>query len=355
LSETSRDGGAERVRYAYDSAGGVTVTDNSDRVTRLAFGLGGQLAQVRDGEGNIVNLGYDRSFQLTGLTGPSGERYSYTYDTNGNLTNINDPLRQTTSFSYETTFNQLAGFQDVRGNGIQYHYDTKGNLERITYEDNTSEVFTYYANGTVKTWSNRRGQTVTSKDFLDTPGIDHQYQYDSHGNLTLAQDPSGTTHLTPDPATGLLKRIEYLGGRFFAFEYNAAGQRTKRTDQDGHIENYNYDSAGRLDTMADENFALIVDYDYDSAGHLQRKTLGNGVYTTYDYDNAGNVAHLVNYEPDASILSRYDYIYDPSGRRTGMSTLDGDWTYEYDPLGQLTHAVFDSLNAAIPYQDLTYV
>ena len=37
------------------------------------------------------------------------------------------------------------------------------------------------------------------------------------------------------------------------------------------------------------------------------------------------------------------------------TTLDGQWTYSYDAIGELTHAVFASNNpSAIPNQDLQY-
>src|SRR5262249_4003442 len=93
LTESSADGGAERVRYAYDSAGGVTVTDATDRTTFLAYGLGGQLEQVRDGAGRVVDLTNGMGM-LMQLVGPSGEKYAYSYDANSNLTSLRDPLRQ---------------------------------------------------------------------------------------------------------------------------------------------------------------------------------------------------------------------------------------------------------------------
>jgi YD repeat-containing protein len=99
----------------------------------------------------------------------------------------------------------------------------------------------------------------------------------------------------------------------------------------------------------------VVLYEYDAAGRIALKTLGNGVYTTYDYDAAGQLLHLVNHKADATVLSRFDYSYDSRGRRISMGTLDGAWTYSYDDIGQLTHAVFASTNPAIPDQDLLYV
>ncbi len=85
LVETSRDGGAERVRFEYPGVGEVKVIDATGRATIYEYGLGGQLAQVRDGLGNTLSLGYDRFSQLTRLTGPNGERYNYSYDSRGNL------------------------------------------------------------------------------------------------------------------------------------------------------------------------------------------------------------------------------------------------------------------------------
>ena len=180
----------------------------------------------------------------------------------------------------------------------------------------------------------------TSKDDPTTPGIDDTYTYDAAGNLTSATDSSGTTTMTYDPNTNLLTRIDYPGGLFFTFEYDAAGRRTKRTDQDGHVENSTYDALGRLDTMTDENGALIVHYEYDAAGRLSKKTLGNGVYTLYVYDSAGQVTRLLNLRADGSILSRFDYTYDASGLQSSMTTLDGTYTYGYDPLGQFTSVTY---------------
>jgi RHS repeat-associated protein/uncharacterized repeat protein (TIGR01451 family) len=350
LTQTSGDNGGEAVSYAYDTAGGVTVTDATGRVTHLAFGLAGQRAQVRDGQGRVVNFGYGSQMQLTQLLGPAGEKYSYTFDTRGNLTGVRDPRRQSTIFSYDPTFNQLTSFTDARGNGLVYTYDGHGNLTAITYPDGTSEQYTYDTQGDVLAAKNRRGQTVTysynaagqvtSKDDSTTPGAGFTYGYDAAGNLTSATDASGTMMMSYDPATDLLTRIDYPGGHFFTFRYDAAGRRTQRTDQDGNVVTYAYDALGRLDHMTDGKGALIVHYEYDAAGRLSKNTLGNGVYTTYEYDAAGDVLHLVNFKPDSTILSRYDYTYDQSGRVTSMATLTGTQTYGYDPLGQVTSVTY---------------
>ena len=156
-------------------------------------------------------------------------------------------------------------------------------------------------------------------------------------------------------------RIDYPGGRFFTFEYYASGQRKNRTDHDGNVVNYIYDTLGRLDQMTDTTGALIVAYDYDLAGRLELKTLGNAVYTTYDYDDAGRLEHLVNHAPDDTAISRFDYTYDGNmtakteggvttaytydveNRLIGVSTPTDTWTYTYDAFGDRIASTHNSV------------
>ena len=100
--------------------------------------------------------------------------------------------------------------------------------------------------------------------------------------------------------------------------------------------NYQYDALGRLASITDGSGSLIVSYPYDTNGRLSRKDMGNGTYTTYTYDADSRILDLINYAPDGTILSRFDYTYDSRGRITSMNTLQGTWTYTYDDLGQLT-------------------
>ena len=94
--------------------------------------------------------------------------------------------------------------------------------------------------------------------------------------------------------------------------------------------------------MTNELNALVVLYQYDAAGRIATKTLGNGMSTTYQYDPAGQLLALTNALADGTLVSFFNYTYDSRGRRTSMASLDGRWTYQYDDIGQLTHAVLAS-------------
>jgi len=87
--------------------------------------------------------------------------------------------------------------------------------------------------------------------------------------------------------------------------------------------NYTYDGAGRLQALFDAEGMNLVTYSYDSLGRLAREDKSNGTYTTYTYDAAGQLLHLINYAPDSTVNSRFDYTYDLLGRRIAMATLDG--------------------------------
>lgn len=152
-----------------------------------------------------------------------------------------------------------------------------------------------------------------------------------------------------------LTKISYPTGRFLEYTYDAVGSRTRIVDQDGNAVNYAYDTAGRLVGLTDENENSIVSYTYDTVGRLVREDNGNETYTTYEYDASGQLLNIVNYTADDSVNSRFDYTYDNLAQRTGVRTLDGEWTYSYDAIGQLTGADFDSTNSEIADQNITYI
>jgi YD repeat-containing protein len=364
LASTYRDGGAEAITFSYDTAGTVTATDALGNPSQFFFDDWGTILKSTNPLGNSVLLSLDANRNLSSVTDPAGRTSLFQYDSGDNLTRFTDAMGHATSFTYTADFNRLDKLTDANGNLTDYNYDSHGNLTNITYADGSLERWAYDSLGQSTTWTNRRGTPVgftyngdgqiTRKTYADGTHVD--YLYDARGNLTSATDATGTTTLSYD-AHDYLTRIDYPGpgGRWLAYTYESGGRRATSTDQLGHQLFYEFDTVGRLSRITDESSAQVVLYEYDAAGRIALKTLGNGVYTTYDYDAAGQLLHLVNHKADATVLSRFDYSYDSRGRRISMGTLDGAWTYSYDDIGQLTHAVFASTNPAIPDQDLLYV
>ena len=361
LVGTTRDGGQEGVAFSYPTPGQVTATDSLGDSATIFYDARGLPVETRDALGNISTAQYDtKTLQIGRITEPTGQTRTFAYDAQGNITSATDELGYKTTF-LSGQFNRVTALTDANGNTTTFDYDPSGNPLRTTYADGSSERSTFDPLGDPLSFTNRNGQTityaynaagqVTSQTFPD--GSHSDFSYDARGNLRTAVDATGTITLTYD-AADRLTRVDYPGGLFLQFTLDSAGRRTRMVDQTGYTVNYQYDAVGRLAGLTDGANSPVVTYTYDSAGRLARKDNGNGTYITYQYDANGNVIHLINFAPDKTVSSQFDYTYDPLGRRTSMATLDGTWTYSYDDTGQLTHAVFASTNASVPSQDLAY-
>ncbi|MGD9731944.1 MAG: right-handed parallel beta-helix repeat-containing protein, partial [Desulfamplus sp.] len=360
LSTVARDNNAEKITFSYEDSGRVNATDVLGNTSRFFFDYTGRMVKGENALGEAVRLSFDELGNLSTITDPDGISSTFQYNNRGNIVEISDALRQTTKFTYTRNLNRLASVTDAKGNRSNYDYDNSGNLNSITYPDGSSESWVYDAKGNPTAWTNRRGKAVnftydsdgnvTGKTYSD--GSQASYAYDNRNNLTQAVDKSGTTTFIYD-ANDYLVRIDYPNNRWLAFTYDTVGRRSSSSDQLGYTINYYYDNGGRLSRISDGT-TDIVSYDYDLVGRLDRKTMGNGVYTTYSYDAAGRLLSLVNYTPNNQELSRFVYTYDRRSRRTSMTTNYGKWTYSYDDIGQLVHAVLVSADAAIPNQDIVY-
>ncbi|HXR47355.1 MAG TPA: RHS repeat-associated core domain-containing protein [Candidatus Limnocylindrales bacterium] len=368
LVGTYLGGNAEALTFTYDIGGKVTVTDGIGNATKFYYDHRGLLAKTEDALGNAVHLAFDDSYNLVSIMDPTGRSYNYAYDDKGNVTRSTDPMGHNSQFGFTSDYNRLALVKDAKGNPTKYDYDPYGNVQSITYADNSVEEWSYDYQGNPQTWQNRRGHEtfytcdnsgrVTGKYFAD--GSATEYTYDTRGNLTNSTtydtilNPLESVSMTYD-ASNRLARMDYPGGKYLTFSYDSAGRRTSSLDQLGHRLDYYYDVAGRLQSMTNELNALVVLYDYDPAGRIARKTVGNGMFTTHQYDPTGQLLKLTNSLANDTVISRFNYSYDSRGRRSSMDTLDGHWTYDYDDIGQLTHAVFASTTTNIPNQDFTYV
>jgi RHS repeat-associated protein len=362
LARTYGDGQAEATSYAYGPAGEVTVTDATGSRQTFLLDDRGQLVRTTDSLSNTAGYIPDENGWPVRLTKPDGTTFSFHYDAQGNLAGLVDPLGGQLNMGYDPSFNQLSSLTNAAGNSLHLDYDRKGNLAQIAYPDGRSESWSYDEAGRLAAWTNGRGQTT--RYTYDAHGLllrqepaggsPWEFSYDAHRNLVAATGGGKTTTLAYDDADHLT-RVTYPSGLFLEFTYDAGGRRTRSVDQDGLAVNYGYDAFGRLVSLTDQNNVALVAYTYDAVGRLQRKDLGNGVSTTYTYNSANQLLSLTNQRADGVVLSRFDYTYDRLGRRTQVGTLEGQWSYVHDAVGQLTQATFASNDPAVPNQDLTYM
>ncbi len=345
---------------SYDQPGEITGTDALSNVVREFYNEDGLMVKSIDALGNPTYFSYDAAGSLLKMTDATGDFFGYTYDSRGNLATMTEPLGHATSFTY-SPLGQLTSLRDANNNVTNYAYGASGNPSSITYADGSQENFTFNSLGQPLSFVQRNGQAigysydsagnVTKETFAD--GSHYDYTYDVYGNLLTAIDAGGTTSFAYN-ALGRMTSVNYPGGNSLTFTYNSKGGVTRIVDQSGYTTNYAYDSAGRPWKVLDAANNPLATYTYDAMSRVVRQDNANDTYTTIAYDANGNILHLINFAPDNSVNSRSDYSYNLLGQMTGMATLDGAWTYSYDTGGQLTRAVFTSINPAISNQDLAY-
>ena len=367
------EGDPEEVRYAYDLGALHIITDEG--TSTLYHNAFGQVARLVDPTGQVFDRHFDDQQRIVREVTPGNFAVNIRYDSFGLPSRIIDPLGNRVKLSYGqggvsfadqagVKFSsgwRLTGFEDPLGRSTAFQRDDRGHLIGIVYPDGAIESFSYDASGLPLTYQNRRQQVhkfstnelgqLVQREGPD--GVTEEFSYDDYGRLLTATNRQGTTRFEYDDA-GRLTLAEYPNGRFLRYEYNENGQLTRLEDQDGSATVYAYDNLGRLQQVTDANGSPIVAYAYDALGRLVLETRGNGATTAYEYDSISRLLSLIHVGPDSETLEHFSFQYDTAGRRTGMSTLDGQWTYTYDAIGQLTAAVFESANPDIPDQDLEY-
>ncbi|MDE5122926.1 MAG: hypothetical protein O4965_23915, partial [Trichodesmium sp. St19_bin1] len=316
--------------------------------------------QMTDALGRQTQMRYDQNGNLSQVVAPDGGVTGFVYDELDNLLAQTGTDGNTTNFEYEPNFNQLSVVTDAKDNQLKYSYDDRGNATDIIYADGSRDRFKYDSEGNLILTTNRReGQVGYSYDDVDRlihkqfgNGDSLNYEYDDRGNLIKVTDESGETVMVYDDADRLTK-ITYPTERWLEFTYEN-NRRSSMVDDSGGIVKYGYDGVGRLRKLTDGENELIVQYSYDNIGRLAKEENGNGTATVYEYDDVGQLVKLTNFDADNQVNSQFEYSYDDLGRRSTAKTLDGDWEYGYDAVGQLISAKFDSSNSEIPDQNLSY-
>lgn len=412
--------------YGYDLASNLTSANDNDsdiqftydalnRVATAVTGTGGvqpivTLTNVYDAVGNRTTLtdsvtgstvfGYDDAGRLNALTSPGAVSLTLSHDAAGRITSIARPNGVDTGYSYNSA-GQLAqlSHEDVSVTLSEFglSYDSAGSLTSIaeltqtrlfTYDDlqrlvsggtaTAPESYSYDAEG------NRTASHLSSSHAIDAAnrllGDDQfSYTYDANGNLTSKTDlvSLDTTTYSYD-AQNQLVRIDFPGGAFVEYAYDALGRRIQKTDgtiatkyvYDGEDIVLEFDGADALQasyTHGDRrDQPLLMDrggqtffYHADHLGSLRLLTdsLGAAV-NSYGYDSYGNFesrAETVSnpftftgreFDPESGLYYYRARYYDPlSGRFLSEDPLD----FFGGTLNLYSYVFNDPLNLVDPF------
>ncbi|MYV40169.1 type IV secretion protein Rhs [Streptomyces sp. SID1328] len=333
-AETDFDG--RRLAYTHDAAGNLqSRTDALGQVIRYQRNFLGQVTR-KDLQGHITEYAYDLTDQLAQATSPdctltllrdrfgllhsetvNGRTVSYSYDQWGRLSSRTTPTGAVTTWHYDAT--GLPAQMIAAGRTVEFTYDAAGRELSRRIGNNLH-------------WSNQwdragrlTAQTIAT-DSRPQPIQQRGYSYRADGNLTHIDDPStGPRHITLDSA-GRVTAIQAANWNE-TYAYDEAGNQAFASWPASHP---GHEATGtRSYTGTRLNEAGTVRYQHDTLGRvtLRQKTRLSRKPDTwrYEWDTEDRLTSVIT--PDGS---RWNYTYDPLGRRTSKYRLatDGETVIE---------------------------
>jgi len=338
-----KDAGLNTTTFAYDTRGRLTaVTDALTHTTVYEYDLAGRVKKVTLPDNSFVTFTYDLAGRRTRMTDARGNSTDYEYDTAYRLKKVTDAAAKTVSYSYDLMSN-VASMTDQLGRVTNYEYDESDRPVKMSYPEATVgagrpfATIEYDAAGNVTKRTDTAGQaTLFAYDsasrlmkVTDAALKDTLYEYDGRSRLTAVVDPLAQRYEFGYDAMGHLTQVR-RGGLTMSFAYDAAGNRTRRTDYKGVVTDYTYDPLNRLTTVSYPNNTSVT-YSYDVASHLTSATNQTGT-VAIGYDSRDRVSGTTDVWGQA-----VGYGYDANDNRTAMSLgAVANTSYQYDTLNRLT-------------------
>ena len=382
--------------YSDDGSQLVSETNGNGQTTSYLYNDGRDLVQTTDSNGTkvvsmenslndrpsisyisgVVSVNYDysngllsrinRGGYITGNATKQNQYYNMSYDSFGNMTEVSvgedvEDARVLASYSYGSENNHLDSMTYGNGDSIEYTYDDLDRMTQETWDDGTSYLYMYNAEGALAQKLDATDETKVDNGTADAVN----YQYDSLGRLIYSSSAENgetiilTEHLYDrqnriDKQTYQLRNSDGTFTTYVSdYSYRADdGVLTYVDSVNGNFGDYEfeYDDIARL--SARNNHYFRQDYTYRNISSSQTTTqIANIAYSkrdgganfnpfslAYTYDALGNIETITGTGISGQNAS---YVYDVQSQLTSAVVDGKNYSYEYDTYGNIRKAVED--------------
>ncbi|MCZ8785962.1 RHS element core protein [Escherichia albertii] len=366
--QAQTDAAGRKTEYSPNVVTGLVtrITTPDGRKSEFYYNNQNQLTSASGSDGLEIRRKYDEYGRLMQETARNGDVTRYSYDNpHCELPSVTEDATGSRKQMMWSRYGQLLTFTDCSGYETHYEYDRFGQMTAVHHEEGAS-LYRNYDN---------RGQLISVKD---TQGRETRYEYNAAGDLTIIVTPDGNRSETQYDAWG--KAISTTqGGLTRSMEYDAAGRVITLTNEnrshcdfsydtldrlvqqrgfDGRTQRYRYDLTGKLTQSEDEG--LITLWHYDESDRITHRTVNGEPAEQWQYNNHGWLKEISHISEGHRVAVHYGY--DRKGRLTGErqtvhnpETGELLWQHEtkhaYNKQGQANRFQADSLP---PVEWLTY-
>ncbi|QNP49124.1 DUF6531 domain-containing protein [Diaphorobacter aerolatus] len=320
-SATVTDSLGRRKTYHFEGQAGlrrvVRIEQADGSTTQSRFDASGRLTA------SIDALGRETSFELDVATGallsvtlPDGSQSRWDYNAQGQMVQSRSASGMTTRFVYDDQ-GRTASTSDALGNTTRYVYPDERSAQPSVVQD---------ARGGEKhlTW-NTAEQLIR---YSDCSGSTTRYRYDRWGQLISTQGEEGSGFANEYDVQGRIVAHTNAARQTTRYDYSAAGDLMAVTGPDGNTIRFERDPLGQM--LVYHYGGLTQHYEYDHAGRLIRLTNENGAHTTFEYDLMDRLTRQVNFDKRTQ-----SYTFNAAGEVTTSRDEGLTHRFTYDKAGRL--------------------
>ncbi|MBX7144588.1 MAG: hypothetical protein K1X79_09075 [Oligoflexia bacterium] len=340
------DGNGNATTINYNSSGDpISILAPFGQTTTLETDATGFLSKIKNSLNEEYNFTYSSSGLMSSMRNPRGMLHTFSYSVDGRLIQDYDPAGGSQTLARSDLAN---GFSVSRTTGLnrstQYNLTnlTTGIIQRdVTRADGTI-IHSTTGTDELYTTTDSAGMTSTMQKGPDPrfgmqSPVDKTFSVSTPSGLTLQGSTVRVAYLTnqldPLSLSSVTSLITVNGSTFYNY-YTAWNKTSVLTSPLGRTITRTFDSLSRVTSLSVLGFDP-VNYNYDSFGRLTSVAQGSGPaqrISTLHYNSSGYADALT--DPLAHVTG---FIYDPVGRVTSETLPNTNVIgFGYDPSGNLT-------------------